>query len=233
MHDHCIHHSMFVSFDTQNPDIIPNNTYNHYPPPPPPPPHLVDQPYLIYNMKNEFIGFYWYYGETINLNFVYNPMFPLVLPLGQTVPFYKFIEGKTIKVTIYNFRMEEIASNLIPPEAELKSISIRIDPELSQKMVRGLYYMQAEIYTEKDDSEKEDDSQSDTTDADIYINPEEDLEWEEVTGAEDIFAEYNSANNKPQRPKNNSYEPDFYNDTYKEPVKMVLISPRDLFLQVL
>ena len=152
-YDHCIQNTMFIPYDRRNPDIIPNNTFITPPPPPPIVPYLVEQPYLIYNKNNEFVGFSWNYGQSINLCFTYSPFFPLVLPNGIHTTLSKYISDKAIKVTIYNFRMEEMFTSVAESNDALKSVFIRIDSERSLEMVRGLYYLQAEVYTEdkKDD----------------------------------------------------------------------------------
>ena len=97
------------------------------------------KPYELYNAKNELEGYYWYYGDTIELDFSIDGE---VLGIngehtGQYVTAADYLLNKIATLTIYNFRMEAIYTKTSNAAEE---ISLTIDPELSQKLLRGIYY---------------------------------------------------------------------------------------------
>ena len=158
----------------------------------------ISKPYEEYNVNGELEGYFWRYGDTLNLDFTIDgeitvesdaiilssaneePDENTVGHIGQKcynicdfvswtcvafsnskyiwskdsaftypntdntiyVSAKDYLEGKSAKITLYNFRMEPIyiynvkaSSNIIMP----------ITKELSEKMVKGIYYCSLEI----------------------------------------------------------------------------------------
>lgn len=99
----------------------------------------ITKPYELYNAKNELEGYYWYYGNTINLDFSIDGE---VVDIngngtGEYVSAKDYLADKTATVNIYDFRMNVIYSKSLPAS---ENVIITIDSELSSKMVKGIYY---------------------------------------------------------------------------------------------
>lgn len=108
----------------------------------------ITKPYELYNAKNELEGYYWYYGNTINLDFIIDGE---VIDIdgngtGEYVSAKEYLADKIATVNIYDFRMNVIYSKSISAS---ENIIITIDPELSMRMVRGIYYCSLEISNSK------------------------------------------------------------------------------------
>ena len=108
----------------------------------------ITKPYELYNAKNELEGYYWYYGNTINLDFSIDGE---VLDIdgngtGEYVSAKDYLADKVATINIYDFRMNVIYSKSIPAA---ENIIITIDPELSMRMVRGIYYCSLEVSNNK------------------------------------------------------------------------------------
>lgn len=147
---------MFWGYDMRDPDSIPNNTWPPLPPPPPPAIYYIKQPYLLFNCWGEFIGFSWYHGEEVTLGFSYDPDMIFITPAGEQTTFGRYISDKVIKVSLLNWRMEELAVNEIPAGEENKPLKLDIDSELAKKLERGLYFMNIIVYSVGDDSSRSD-----------------------------------------------------------------------------
>ena len=108
----------------------------------------ITKPYELYNAKNELEGYYWYYGNIINLDFSIDGE---VIDIngngtGEYVSAKDYLADKTATVNIYDFRMNVIYSKSLPAS---ENILITIDPELSSKMVKGIYYCSLEVSNSK------------------------------------------------------------------------------------
>lgn len=108
----------------------------------------ITKPYELYNAKNELEGYYWYYGNTINLEFEIDGE---VLDIdgngtGEFVPAKDYLADKIATINIYDFRMNIIHTQTIQA---YENIIITIDPELSNKMVKGIYYCSLDISNSK------------------------------------------------------------------------------------
>ena len=163
-------------------------------------PVQASKPYEEYNKKGELIGYFWRYGETLNLEFniegeitvesdaiVYveegdGPDISTVAYLNQRAyniedfrswtctkivednyiweedsefvydenAGYKvyvsaddFLSDKNIQVTIYNFRMEPIHTEIFEGTTQ---VILPITTELSEKMRRGVYYCELVVF---------------------------------------------------------------------------------------
>ena len=59
------------------------------------------------------------------------------------IPAANYLMGKTVEVTLYNFRMEPICKKLFDAEP---TIIFAIDKELSATLPRGIYYCSVDVY---------------------------------------------------------------------------------------
>ena len=107
------------------------------------------EPYGDYNALGELQGYFWYYGETINLTFSIegeittdetdNENDPIYLNIGE------YLDGKQAQIKIYNFRYEEIYSKTLPAQ---EKVVLEIDSETSKKFIKGTYYLTLYIIDE-------------------------------------------------------------------------------------
>ena len=142
---------MFTSYQNLSENYIPNNlakdkripcSYTKLNP------CELTRPYELYNAKNELEGYYWYYGNTINLEFEIDGE---VLDIqgngtGEYVPAAEYLADKIATISIYNFRMETIYTKSIQAS---ENLLIEIDSELSKKLLKGIYYCSLEISNSK------------------------------------------------------------------------------------
>ncbi len=99
-------------------------------------PKAPNKPYELTNDLGEVIGYYWYYGESIDL--VLSIDGEVTDETSSTyIPAADFVNGKKIKFTLYNFRHEEIFTKTVEASTEVK---VEIDSQLSQTICRGNYY---------------------------------------------------------------------------------------------
>lgn len=147
---YCPCHDMFYNYDTANPNYIPNNTCHPRPCPPPPAPYLVHAPTMLRDTWGRFIGFSWYYGQSVTVELGFNPEAVFIYNDGTSGTFLEYLEDKTIEFTIYNFRMEEMAKNIIPPNTDMLRLYIDIDAKLSSKLLKGIYYVRISAYNDDD-----------------------------------------------------------------------------------
>jgi len=62
------------------------------------------------------------------------------------MPVSKYLQDKTVTVTLYNFRMEEV--HAWTPEVKNSKVVCRIDRELSTKLPKGVYYCKVTVGNE-------------------------------------------------------------------------------------
>lgn len=106
------------------------------------------KPYELYSAKGELEGYFWHYGDCINLQF--SIVGEITLDDGTDTGSYinaaDFLKDKTITIQLYNFRLEPIHSitlsgaNLISDNAGDPVATLSIDAELSKELVKGIYY---------------------------------------------------------------------------------------------
>lgn len=142
---------MFTNYQNLNPSYIPDNmssiaktpfsytklcTAEH------------TKPYELYNAKGELEGYYWYYKNTIILDFLIDGE---VLDIdgngtGEYVSADEYLMDKTATLTIFDFRMQPIhqVNKAAKPE-----LSFEINTELSERMLRGIYYCSLDISNSK------------------------------------------------------------------------------------
>jgi hypothetical protein len=194
--------NMFYNYQNISDSYIPNNLINAFPS------HTKDsklvskemsKPFEEYNTKGELTGYFWRYGETLNLEFnldgeiivennaiifKLSPQAPNINTqgtigqrayniidliswtcLGKNGPDYiwqqdkeftyppvgnsiylsaeDYLKDKQVEVALYNFRMEPICKKVY---AGSPNIIFAIDRELSQQLVKGIYYCTVQVF---------------------------------------------------------------------------------------
>lgn len=138
---------MFDSFDGYD------NLKDHYVQPcPPPKPPVEDtsklkpvkpnKPYEKYNAEGELIGYYWYYGDTINLEFTIEGEVTYE-GSNEYVDAAEFMKEKQVTIELYNFRRELITTRTL---AGSNVIVFEIDEALSKELIRGNYYCTLTVF---------------------------------------------------------------------------------------
>lgn len=101
-------------------------------------------PYCEYNSKGECIGYYWYYGESMNLDFDIEGELTTDdgHGTGRFIQVDHYMYNKTVLITLYNFRHEKIFTKSFPG---CTKIILPIDGDLAKALVRGVYYCSMEV----------------------------------------------------------------------------------------
>jgi len=102
--------------------------------------------YADYDIEGNLVGYWWYYGNTFDLEFNIEGEITVEGSL-QWSPIDEFIDGKLVTMNLYNFRREIIYTQVI--KATSSKVIFSIDQELSNKLVRGVYYCSLSISDEK------------------------------------------------------------------------------------
>ena len=110
------------------------------------------KPYEEYNAKGELIGYWWNYGDTVNLEFKLSGQITDFEEPGHNISIDDFLlltKNVMATMNIYNFRHEVIAVKTVETtktiiedeeeKTELLPIIFPIDNILSREMVRGTY----------------------------------------------------------------------------------------------
>lgn len=195
--------NMFTNYQDLSNMYIPNNLSKAYPTYSAPTklnPVNASKPYEEYNTKGELEGYFWRYGESINLEFdldgeitvesnsivfytngrtpitensvadvgtkAYNVAdlisweciarhqdacewrrdVEFTYPAGADKTIYisavDYLKDKKVKINLYNFRMESVHEVFLPGNPQ---IILCIDPELSKKFNKGIYYCSVEV----------------------------------------------------------------------------------------
>ena len=103
-------------------------------------------PYEEYNAQGELIGYFWHYGDTLNLEFDVDGEVSL-LDDGTYISASEFLQGKKATIVILDFRNDIVVERVL--EASDKII-FEIDEELSKKIVRGTYHCTLTIWDDAD-----------------------------------------------------------------------------------
>ncbi len=103
-------------------------------------------PFADYNAAGELVGYWWYYGDTLNLEFTISGEVIVDQGTDETSTYTTaedYLSDKQVKVCLYNFRMELIDTKVFDGAT---TITYEIDEELSKKLVKGVYYCSLSIY---------------------------------------------------------------------------------------
>lgn len=112
-------------------------------------------PYETYNSKGILTGCYWYYGDTIELNFIIDGEVTAeeVVTDGEELhdkyaEIDDYLLGKNARICIYNsLRYEKVLETVLSASREIKLI---IDEETSKKLLRGSYYLTLTIFKDNE-----------------------------------------------------------------------------------
>ena len=146
--------SMFENYDNLNSQYIPTNIPRAPIPPQCPPgplcPPEPNKPYEDRNAKGELIGYWWSYGDTINLDFNLSG-YVTIDGSDNYIPVQDFIKDKQINISLYNFRHEQITNMLFEGQNYQDTTYIKA-PYVNHKTI-GIYYTYSlidgqEVYTE-------------------------------------------------------------------------------------
>ena len=101
--------NMFLNYENLSDSYIPNNLSSHKCRPESYTklsPVDASKPYELYNAKGELEGYFWYYGDTINLDFTIDGEVTLEdgTPTGQYIDASDFLKDKSYTIKVYNFR---------------------------------------------------------------------------------------------------------------------------------
>lgn len=103
-------------------------------------------PYEEYNAQGELVGYYWHYGDQLNLIFDIEGEVSL-LDDGTYVPANEFLQGKKATITILDFRNMMVVERILDASDK---IIFEIDKETSKKLVRGTYHCTLTIWDNQD-----------------------------------------------------------------------------------
>lgn len=102
-------------------------------------PVMSSRPYELYDSFGNVCGYFWYYGESVTLEFEIDG--EVTLDDGSTNGLFidasDYLKGKIIDVKLYNFRLEEIYSKMFDGAS---LVALTIDSELSKMFKKGIYY---------------------------------------------------------------------------------------------
>ena len=101
-------------------------------------------PYEDYDVDGNLIGYYWHYGDTVELNFIIDG--EITLDNGY-ITAADFLKEKNAKIAIYSFRYETIFETVVDASTRIKLI---IDEETSNKLLRGIYYITLTIFKDNE-----------------------------------------------------------------------------------
>lgn len=98
-----------------------------------------NKPYEEYDISGNLIGYWWYYGNTVNLEF--NIEGEVTYEGNDSyVSAKEFLKDKQIEIKLFNFRREEIISKIFKDQEDMSTVIFEIDKDLSEELVRGVYY---------------------------------------------------------------------------------------------
>jgi hypothetical protein len=149
--------SMFDNYQNNNPHTCypPQPGFTHLAPIRP------NKPYEEYNVKGELIGYYWYYGDVVNLEYNIDGEVTDV-ESGTYIRANEWLETKRCKVTLLDFRHEVVASKVFPGSSQ---ITFTIDSALSKSLLRGVYYCRLAVI----DTDDEETILSQTDESTLYV----------------------------------------------------------------
>lgn len=138
---------MFTNYENLSDNYIPNNLAKHQCKPKSYTklcPINTSKPYELYNAKNELEGYFWYQGDSINLDFTITG--EIILDdgslSGEYIDAADFLKDKSYTIKLYDFRLNEIYSQVGKAS---DNIILSIDSTLSEKILRGIYYCSLQI----------------------------------------------------------------------------------------
>ena len=144
---------MFDNYENLADDYVPNNLRPSHPPKKPCSDNLdpcrPNKPYEDYDAKNNLVGYWWYYGNTFNLEFNIEQEATIV-DSQHYIPAEEFMKGMKPDaiIKLYDFRRECIFTYVVP-KVEITKVILPIDEKLSNKLVQGIYYCSLTLVNEE------------------------------------------------------------------------------------
>ena len=139
--------NMFKNYNAVPPDYVPNNVC------PPLRTSTIEPvtPLELYNAKGELIGYSWYYGNAVILNFLIEGN--VVYEKGEGGYENGYVEDattylndkRTLELDIYDFRYELVYSKQILASS---NIEFYIEKCLAMNLVKGVYHAQLNLIDE-------------------------------------------------------------------------------------
>lgn len=110
-------------------------------------PRVPGKPFEILNLQGELVGYYWYYGDTLKLEFTIDG--EVMDDNGNYISAKDYFEdntfsNKSIIFKLFDFRKDEIYRKEFT-EVDTNKIVINIDQELSNSLLRGIYYCSLDL----------------------------------------------------------------------------------------
>lgn len=132
--------NMFDTYDNIQQEYIPSNMNNKPCPPKPNPfldPAVPKKPYCEYNAEGKLVGYWWTYGDTVNLEFDIDG-YVTVDGSDNYISVRDYIKDKQIRINIYNFRHEQINTMLFDGK-DYQAPTYSRDLTVNNK-THGVYY---------------------------------------------------------------------------------------------
>lgn len=135
---------MFTNYQNLNKDYIPNNLSQCTPKSYTSKldPCEITKPYELYDAKGDLEGYYWYYGESIVLDFSIDGEITELEANGY-VSLEDYLKDKTASLKLYDFRGVAVFCSTIKAATQLV---FSIDSEMSKKIVKGTYGCELAIF---------------------------------------------------------------------------------------
>ena len=112
-------------------------------------------PYEVYDKEGNLSGYYWYYGDTIELHFIIDGEVTADSATANGVSVEtvyttaeEYLSDKNAKICIYSsLRYEPVLETVLSASTDIKLI---IDEETSKKLLRGTYYITLTIFKDNE-----------------------------------------------------------------------------------
>lgn len=110
-------------------------------------PRVPGKPFEDINYAGELVGYYWYYGDTVKLEFTIDG--EVMDDAGNYISAKDYFEdttfsNKSIIFKLFDFRKDEIYRKEFT-EVSTNKIVVDIDQELSNSLLRGVYYCSLDL----------------------------------------------------------------------------------------
>ena len=110
-------------------------------------PSKPNKPFADYNAEGEMTGYWWYWGDCLNLEFDIYGELVVEDTEDSHNSFYvlpdDWFTNKQVTFKLYNFRREVIVEQCFNASSK---IIVPITPELSKQLVKGVYYCSLTIW---------------------------------------------------------------------------------------
>ena len=94
------------------------------------------KPYEEYNTEGQLIGYYWYYGDEVNLEFNISGELTLLTD-EYFIQLNELLSSKKAVIRLLDFRNNIIVEKVLDAST---NVVFQVDKELSKQLVRGVYY---------------------------------------------------------------------------------------------